>query len=267
MPQMRRKIEPCKGCGVQSELRYSHIIPEWAFRSVYTKKHKFATVGAHETGRLDPKQKGLREPLLCGKCETYLSKLENLLYTDVRSIRAGIRQVALRDGMVVAFAQKTVPSYANFKRAVLSILWRMSVSTRTEFRNYALPEYESQLRHYIFDRNAVLPWNSYPIVVFRLTIGEKLDNGIMMLFPPIDLTESIFIQSFAIYGVQFNVYIDKSSSTNQTIAEISALETVALRESGSLLVADLEVVQMIRRGRLFGRLLSADVRSFYKRYS
>jgi hypothetical protein len=80
-------VETCKGCGKVATLKDSHIIPEWAYKSVYTKTHKFAAVSASSTGKIRPEQKGFREPMLCGKCETYLSKLEKTLYQDVKYLR------------------------------------------------------------------------------------------------------------------------------------------------------------------------------------
>ena len=260
-------MEPCKACGTLSELRHSHVIPEWAYKSVYTKKHKFAVVSANSRDRILPEQKGWRERLLCGKCETYLSKLENNLLQDVKYIRSGIRQVLTRADMIVSFSETTLPSYNNFKRAVLSVLWRMAISTRNEFKNYSLQEHEPRIRDYIFNPNTKLKWAAYPIVLFRLTIGQKLDNGIMMLYPETTFAKGIAAKSFAIHGLQFTIYLYEPTLKGTVRSQIASMESIALKESGKLTVADLDIVQMIRPGKLFSRLLAADVKAFYKRYS
>lgn len=258
----------CRGCGNSTELVDSHIIPEWAYKSVYTKKHKFAPVKASTTGKVVPEQKGYREPLLCRKCETYLSRLENDLFKDVKRIRAGIRQVAPTRGRLLAFADKTVPNYSIFKRSILSILWRMSISARQEFKNYSFGgRIEAELHDLVFNENRPMPWSLFPIAVFRLTIGHKLDNGIMMLFPETDFAAGIKSQSFAIYGLQFIVYIYMPKPSEVLPTEIAAIENVVLKEAGRILVADVDAVEIISKGSLYRRLASQDVREFYKRHS
>ena len=260
-------LSTCKGCGRQAKLINSHVIPEWAYKSVYTGKHKFAKVSASKTDRIVAEQKGWRERLLCDKCETYLSKLENALYRDVKAMRSGIRQVVLNKGIVLSFVEKTLPNYEDFKKGVLSVLWRMSVSERVEFKNYKLKEDESVIKEYVFDPKAVLEWAAYPIVVFRLTIGQKADSGILMLYPETEFVQGIVANSFAIYGLQFLIYMYKPTLSGEIRSEIARIENLALKGSGRLTIADVDAVEVISKGSLFGRLKASDVRSFYKRFS
>jgi len=66
----------CRLCLHESELRNSHIIPEFVYKPIYDEKHRFDVIARAKEIRNDEKQKGLREHLLCQSCETKLSQHE-----------------------------------------------------------------------------------------------------------------------------------------------------------------------------------------------
>ena len=203
-----------------------------------------------------PSRRDGEKDFLCDKCETYLSKLENALYRDVKAMRSGIRQVVLNKGIVLSFVEKTLPNYEDFKKGVLSVLWRMSVSERVEFKNYKLKEDESVIKEYVFDPKAVLEWAAYPIVVFRLTIGQKADSGILMLYPETEFVQGIVANSFAIYGLQFLIYMYKPTLSGEIRSEIARIENIAIKKSGRLLIADVDAVEMDIEGRFVWKIES-----------
>jgi hypothetical protein len=169
--------------------------------------------------------------------------------------------------MVLSYAEKTVHSYANFKRTILSILWRMSISTRNEFKNYSLGKHENAIQQFVFDPKALLTWAFYPVVVFQLTIGQKSDDGMLMLFPSTVFAPGIDSLSFVICGLHFITYLYSPAANGEIRSEIAQIKAVALKDNGRLLVADMDSVELISKGSLFGRLRSDDVREFYRRYS
>jgi len=63
----------CKLCKKEAELRYSHILPEFLYSGVYDELHRTLEITPDDERTI---QKGIREYLLCQKCETKLSRYE-----------------------------------------------------------------------------------------------------------------------------------------------------------------------------------------------
>lgn len=66
----------CALCHEPGELRRSHIIPEFFYKPVYDETHRFLQSSTDPADRVLTRQKGLREYLLCQRCETKLSGWE-----------------------------------------------------------------------------------------------------------------------------------------------------------------------------------------------
>lgn len=140
MARERKQVQgTCALCLTHEELRNSHIIPEWIYEPLYGSKHRFI-VGelVDDSGPaavykpVQNHQKGLREQLLCQACECMLSDWEghakDVLFAR-RRITHHLEKTAIRIENV---------DYDKFRLFYLSLLWRMSMSTRTEFRDIQL---------------------------------------------------------------------------------------------------------------------------------
>ena len=66
----------CKLCLRESDLRYSHIIPEYFYKPMYDSKHRFMQISTVQEYPTTFLQKGVREYLLCNRCEEQFSKYE-----------------------------------------------------------------------------------------------------------------------------------------------------------------------------------------------
>lgn len=67
----------CKLCGKNVEkLCKSHILSEFFYKPMYDEKHKFFKIPLQENEKNSFEQKGIREQLFCGQCETLISKYE-----------------------------------------------------------------------------------------------------------------------------------------------------------------------------------------------
>lgn len=84
----------CKLCGNKNELRNSHIIPEFFYRPLYDSKHRFNVIPLSVGERKRFEQKGLREKLLCDKCEQQISQYEN----HVRKVFYGGTGIEIKNG-------------------------------------------------------------------------------------------------------------------------------------------------------------------------
>lgn len=67
----------CALCLVNTQLRLSHIVPEFMYRQMYDVKHRFFAMTAMSSERVRLHQKGLREELLCDQCEQRFCRYEH----------------------------------------------------------------------------------------------------------------------------------------------------------------------------------------------
>ena len=75
-------IGNCKLCGLERELKHSHILPEFMYQNLYDSSPKRfyklqVDLDNSVNSKIKIEQKGVREYLLCGNCEVRLSKYEN----------------------------------------------------------------------------------------------------------------------------------------------------------------------------------------------
>ena len=130
----------CALCLREAKLRNSHVIPEFMYTPLYDDQHRFHVLSAPDIRRKRKYQKGLREKLLCGECESQLAKHEryvSLVFNGgnpVQSQRQG--QVVRVEGI----------GYKQFKLFGLSILWRAGASSLDFFKNVSLGPHEEPIR-------------------------------------------------------------------------------------------------------------------------
>lgn len=131
----------CRLCLHARELCNSHIIPEFAFKSIYDVKHRaieFSTDPSVETRYI---QKGVRERLLCLECETKFSVFENYAYGFFT--RGDGVTFSNNGGFVIGEGI----DYLKFKLFQMSILWRAGVANHSHFRKVQLGiKHEERLR-------------------------------------------------------------------------------------------------------------------------
>ena len=127
----------CRLCLKESELRNSHILPEFLYENLYDEKHRTLLVS-----RGDEKivQKGIREKLLCQKCETKLSRYEKYAKELILEIPNFVRD----NNLELLFSDSV--DYLKLKLFQLSILWRASVSSNALFQQVKLGPHEDKIR-------------------------------------------------------------------------------------------------------------------------
>src|SRR5215208_423205 len=129
----------CKLCKAKVELRYSHILPEFFYLSLYDELHRTMFVPSDEKEKLA--QKGVREYLLCQACETKLSKYEGYASKLIQKISDFSKDAS---GL---FVYSDRVDYRQLKLFQLSILWRASVSQEKMFGQVDLgPRHEERIR-------------------------------------------------------------------------------------------------------------------------
>lgn len=141
MPKKDR-IGVCRLCKKSKPLCNSHIVPEFCYKRAYDSQHRVIDMNLRNRGGPPARflQKGHREPLLCGSCETRISRYE----TDFATYWYGPTGLPAKvDSGCEALVLSGAP-YAAFKLFHISILWRAAVSTLCQGVN--LGPYESKMR-------------------------------------------------------------------------------------------------------------------------
>jgi hypothetical protein len=142
----------CRLCLQEETLRNSHIIPEWCFKPIYDNNHTFVEINSSRPGHAKLHQKGVREPLLCNRCEGRRSDWEGYtsrVFYAPPNIDAGLAY--FRDSHKVVIEGI---NYRKFKLFQLSVLWMSSISKLDSFSGAKLaPQHEEYLRRMLYNED------------------------------------------------------------------------------------------------------------------
>jgi hypothetical protein len=130
----------CALCLREAELRLSHIIPEFLYKSMYDEKHRLSLLSAIPEQPNMYKQKGLREKLLCDACEQLISIWEG--YAS-KVLNGGL---SLSYNSVHRMIHVSGIDYNPFKLFQLSVLWRAGISKLPFFSKVELGIHSEALR-------------------------------------------------------------------------------------------------------------------------
>ena len=124
----------CYLCKKKSELKKSHIIPEFVYKDLYDSKHRFHVLSTLKETPRPIEQKGIKEKLLCGsgKCEQQLSIYEKY----AKEVLMGGVEITVKDEGDIIFVSDV--DYQKFKLFQLSILWRASICNDKMFSRVEL---------------------------------------------------------------------------------------------------------------------------------
>ena len=132
------KIEICKLCLKEKVLRNSHILPEFMYQNLYNSDirrfYSFSVdLDVKENSKSRIEQKGIREFLLCQSCETQLSRYElyacETIYGKNLKNKTYIVKVSQTDDLKYFTYEYAGFDYVTFRLFLLSILWRLIIST------------------------------------------------------------------------------------------------------------------------------------------
>lgn len=245
----------CRLCQQDLELRNSHIVPESLWSSIYNEKHQVLpmTIG---NNKLKIIQKGFREKLLCQSCETKLSRWENSLkkhLVDLGKLISDFLEInRMNDNLIKV---KNI-EYKFFKLAILSILWRMSISARNEFSDYQLGPYEEIIRNILL-AEANVPEEHFPIFIYRYELNKVFYPDIMMYFPCCKFDQFYTIQQVIVYGHLFCIIVNNKKIPDDIPKEI------ILSETGEIFISVRSLSELASPVSVLTRLFDNDVKRFY----
>ena len=245
----------CKLCRENCDLRESHIISEAFYEDVYDKKHHRAVLVSMENPKLKLIQKGIREKLLCRDCEQKLSKWESILKRDLIDIGNQKSEFLNISHVDEDLFKVEGIRYKEFKLAILSILWRMSITSDPFFKSYKLGAYEEKLRQRLLDEN-VADEKKYPIMVSRYELDGVFYPGIIMGFPPGKYDQMFTVQSFIIWGHRFVIFVNDKSFPKVPVE-------ACLRSSGELFVDVCSLIELASPESALSRIYDEQVKSMY----
>jgi hypothetical protein len=192
-------ISKCKLCLNESELHKSHIIPEFMYKPLYDDKHRFSRLTAKLPQDHKYLQKGIREYLLCSKCEEKLSNYEkyaaDLLFQKSDCFRKYNDAIVFKE-----------INYKLFKLFQLSIIWRASVCNMREFESVRLGPHEDRIRLMILNENPGIAYQYCCIIGFTPDMRLMED---LIIMPDMIRCEQHRCYRFVINGL-FWIYIVSS---------------------------------------------------------
>jgi hypothetical protein len=132
----------CRLCQEETELRYSHLFPEFLYHSIYDEHHRGVGLVPVPGAKEKPVQQGLREYLLGYCCEGRLQKVESYAASVMRRLPDAS---ASKPGTLVVAPNV---DYRQFKLFQLSLIWRASVATQPSFQQVDLGRHEPIVLHH-----------------------------------------------------------------------------------------------------------------------
>ncbi len=241
------------------ELKLSHIVSECFFTPIYDDKHRFVAISEENAGRLKYEQKGYRERLLCSNCENKLSRWENNSKKD-------FKDMSLKQYKHLDFITSPSPhdflcvsniSHDYMKKFVLSVIWRMSLSSISEFSEYSLGEKHSENIRRILDNDEELDTYDYPILIHQVRIRNQYFQDLMMFMGRGELYDKNIV-SFVVMGFLIDIFVSSESVKKDPVGAL------LLNSSDEVVVPNIEWSSLANRDPgLRRRLQDRDVTDFY----
>lgn len=164
-------IGNCRLCQEDRKLLNSHIIPEWAYKTMYDEKHRFFQISSDtERGKTD-RFKGEYEHLLCQDCENSTAKWDDYARAVIFS-KPGEKTYGLMTSGIEGAVQIENVDYKLFKLFQLSLLWRASVTKREFFSRVCLGPQENRIREMLVAEDPGNP-EMFGCVMLAFMISSK----------------------------------------------------------------------------------------------
>lgn len=166
----------CALCLREETLCDSHIIPEFLYTTLYDDKHhRFHAISLDSKKRDKQHQKGIRQKLLCVSCEQALSEPESYVS---KLLNGGMLLSGHREENRLHLSGL---NYKQLKLFQLSILWRASVSSLSEFSEVKLGPHEETIRLMLRTSNGGLA-EEFGCIMSVITHDSKPLTGLVV--PP-----------------------------------------------------------------------------------
>lgn len=162
----------CRLCLQEADLCSSHIVPEFFYSRLYDEKHRFFGLSGDPEEQLLISQKGMREKLLCKKCESQFSGYE----TYASEVLYGENFAAENLGAITSVGGI---EFHRFKLFLMSLLWRLDATTLPFWRDVNIGStHREALRTMLLAEDPGEPWQ-YGCTIMRLLHDGKTFAGVI----------------------------------------------------------------------------------------
>jgi hypothetical protein len=205
-------IGNCKLCNEEEELiQRSHLFPNFMYDGIPDEKNRMFQLSSETPGKIKTAQSGAYEEyILCKECDNnLLSKYEryasnNFYRLDYRSDNENFKQIVNENGVALIQCNNLV--YKDFKIFLISLLWRVSISSHALFSNFKLdPESEEFLRQSIINEE---PPNflEFSCVMLTYQNEESVEKDLVAIKSTSQDKVTFYINEFI-----YTFYLDSSS--------------------------------------------------------
>lgn len=245
-------MQICKLCNLPfPELENSHIISECFYKYLYDKKHRYVPISNEVDEQLEMKQKGFTEKLLCKACENKFSKWENILSKDFEDIGKMSSSYLTISTVKADWIKVEGIRFNEFKRGLLSIFWRASISSLKVFRNYKFGPYNERIREILFN-DKPLSAIQYPILMKMGTLEGNYAEGVMMFYPRGKFNIHSSVYRMTISGFDFTLYMTEDKFPSQA-------EKILIGGYSSLYFMKFRIEDVLSGGGVLDRFGDDDV--------
>lgn len=202
----------CRLCKEDRPLRESHIFPEWLYKPLYDDNHRFFVLSTDVNKRRGIHPKGIYEKLLCCECEGRLSVWEGY----ARNVFYDLPLKLVEDSRAVVFSGL---QYTPFKLFQMSLIWRASITSRSEAHRIDLGPHTERIRKMLFeDRPGEV--HEYGSILMLPGLGQELMQ--QFLYPPESLPTKLDGHSAyrAVFGGLFWLFIVSNHSARLPYTEV-----------------------------------------------
>jgi hypothetical protein len=259
----------CKLCEHDLPLSNSHIIPEFAYRSLYEAAGKksgkdgkfFPIIMGREVNSSDFEQKGYRQALLCSECEGKFAKWENHLRDFLVSIqnkknykKITLLKTQLPEGQVVYEVEGF--NYHSIRMALLSILWRLSISDLELFKSYSLGKAHSErIKHILFE-DQYIPEDIYPVYL-AVNMSKGVPVKGLQKYGSCKRIDGLNAQIFTMCATDVITVVSNQKNSRKRLK-------LCIREDSSAYILEKEVRPTVtNNSKILDRLMRADIGNMY----
>lgn len=167
-------MNTCRLCNEQKGLINAHVIPKWAFMSLYPDDPEESNLPLN----LIEKNTQTRRPIgpydqniLCADCDGYLGKYDG--YAKDVFLNSDLKQRGEE-----AYLIQNV-DFEKIRIFLISIAWRASISGRDEFKKISIGPYEDRIKEILLnikDGNQDTSLGHYSFLVTKFDEGELPNN-------------------------------------------------------------------------------------------
>lgn len=234
----------CALCRSPAPLCNSHILSEFLYKPSYDAKHRLHLISTDPALEPGFEQKGLREQMLCKKCETQFSRYEK----HAEQVLFGAKKVttASPEGLGVLYAV----DYIRLRLFLLSLIWRMHESNLDFFSEVDLGPHAEALRSTLLAEEPLSPGN-YPFAITAVKIDGVLRED-MVLQPERLRVDHSILYRFIARGLLICIWMTR---TNLPPVIVNAMELMRL--NGTLFIIEREAKDIAFLANTFGRLGNA----------